>query len=236
MTEAQKKKLPSWIRDGLEKMEREKIKKEEEKERIRRTDEKKRKQREEETRLSKDPTASKFDNDLSEEEDERRESPPRKRKSRFETKETRDERRHDRARESKEEEEEESGRKRMDKAASSSMAVEKSKEEILQDNTITLRRTLTEVLLEVTKEEIAGITGEVMSKAKSKNSSRPLKTMLSGYGSDSESESERSESDDDLPSDQELRDSLKRKKKHFARLEEKIVAQCDEEEILYKQR
>merc|ERR1719469_1195110 len=80
MTEAQKKKLPSWIRDGLEKMEREKVKKEEEKERIRRTDEKKRKQREEETRLSKDPTASKFDNDLSEEEDERRESPPRKRK------------------------------------------------------------------------------------------------------------------------------------------------------------
>merc|ERR1719187_651480 len=95
MSDAQRKKLPSWIREGLEKMEKEKRKKEEDKERIRRTEEKKRKQREEEARRSKDPTASKFDDDFSEEEEERKEeSPVRKRKSRFESRESRDDREH----------------------------------------------------------------------------------------------------------------------------------------------
>ena len=62
---AARKKLPSWIREGLEKMEREKQKKAELEERARMREEKLRLRREEEERLERegggDPTRSKFD-------------------------------------------------------------------------------------------------------------------------------------------------------------------------------
>ena len=48
LNETQKKKLPAWIRAGLEKMEMDKLKKEQEEERKRRTEEKKRLRRLEE--------------------------------------------------------------------------------------------------------------------------------------------------------------------------------------------
>jgi len=67
LNETQKKKLPAWIRAGLEKMEMDKLKKEQEEERKRRTEEKKRLRRLEEaeevarTKAGKDPARSKFD-------------------------------------------------------------------------------------------------------------------------------------------------------------------------------
>merc|ERR1719225_1500792 len=71
MNDAQKKKLPSWIRAGLEKMERDKLKKEQEDERKRRFEERKRIEKlERAEELSKDPSKSKFDNANSDTEDQ----------------------------------------------------------------------------------------------------------------------------------------------------------------------
>ena len=59
LNETQKKKLPAWIRAGLEKMEMDKLKKEQEEERKRRTEEKKRLRRlEEAEEVSWQPTIS----------------------------------------------------------------------------------------------------------------------------------------------------------------------------------
>ena len=61
LNETQKKKLPAWIRAGLEKMEMDKMKKEQEEERKRRTEEKKRLRRlEEAEEVSWKPTLSIF--------------------------------------------------------------------------------------------------------------------------------------------------------------------------------
>ena len=63
LNETQKKKLPAWIRAGLEKMEMDKLKKEQEEERKRRTEEKKRLRRlEEAEEVSWQPTISIFKN------------------------------------------------------------------------------------------------------------------------------------------------------------------------------
>merc|ERR1719225_1762172 len=62
MSDAQKKKLPSWIRAGLEKMEKDKQKKEQDDERKRRFEERKRIEKLElAEEISKDPSKSKFD-------------------------------------------------------------------------------------------------------------------------------------------------------------------------------
>merc|ERR1740131_172964 len=67
LNEAQRKKLPSWIRAGLEKMEKDKQKKEQEDERRKRFEERKRQERlEQAEELAKDPAKSKFDVDNSE--------------------------------------------------------------------------------------------------------------------------------------------------------------------------
>merc|ERR1719305_1609962 len=86
LNEDQKKRLPPWIRDGLEKMERAKRKKEEEDMRKQRTDEKKKQQRlEREALAKKDPTVSKFDysgDESDEDEDMRKQRTDEKKKQR----------------------------------------------------------------------------------------------------------------------------------------------------------
>merc|ERR1719391_797323 len=206
LNEDQRRKLPPWIREGLEKMERDKRKKEEEDERKKRTEEKKRQQRLEREALSKnDPTISKFDNsDNSDDSDAERVVEKEKtkvRKSRFE--------------------EVDAPRLVLDKEPP-----KKSKEELLHELSISLRKTMTAVLLEVTSEEMSEICEEMLMKEKGRKGKPQLKSMLSGYGSNSESEDE----------DEELEKALKKKKSKFGRMENEIKENIERAEAKYKQR
>lgn len=235
LNEAQRKKLPSWIRAGLEKMEKDKLKKEQDEERKIRTENKKRMARLEVAKLSKDPASSKFDSALSDNEDgdlngspkSNQEMVKKQRKSRFD---------------------EDNGGD-VDKISTGLKPTEdisqveenrnltepsKSKEEILAEMSTNLRMLLTTLLLEVTGEEIDQISSEVLNKARIRTTSKPkLQTLLSGYGSASSS----SGSDSEEPeSDQELKSSLSKKRKHFKTIQSKILDFCDEETAAYKSR
>ena len=215
LNEDQKKKLPSWIRDGLEKMEKDKRKKEEEDYRKQRTEEKKRKRREEQEALvAKDPTRSRFDNasDGSGDED-----PPEKiaeerkpRKSRFEAAE-------------------------IPVLKISAEEPKKSKEDLLQEMSLNLRKILTTILLEVTSEEMTEMCEDVLRKETGRTNKPKLKSMLSGYGSNSDSENE-DEEENDVESDEETQKTLKKKQKKFDRMEDEIKKNCLREEARYKQR
>merc|ERR1719411_630111 len=71
---------------------------------------------------------------------------------------------------------------------------ELSKEEILEEMTFALRRAMTEILLEVTTEEMNAIATEVLKseterQAKSSARKSGLQGVMANYGSDDESES-----------------------------------------------
>ena len=235
MSDAQKKKLPSWIRAGLEKMEKDKMKKEQDDERKRRFEERKRLEKLElAEEIKKDPSKSKFDkgsdNDNDTDDDSKGEpvdgaasQKAKQRKSRFEephqTEEKEDQALEDLYKEGKDEAE---------------VTVEptlKSKEEILAEMSSQLRALLTTLLLEVTDEEIHQISGDVIEK--SLKSSKPqLQTLLSGYGSDS-SASDNSDAED---SEEELKTSLSKKRSEFKALETDIRDYCAEETASYKQK
>jgi len=227
LNEAQRKKLPSWIRAGLEKMERDKLKKEQDEERRRRVEEKKRKARLEEAKLDEDPARSKFDVGSDEEERSRSvpNSPDQKkvRKSRFD--------------ESEEVDNEVKSSLSVDVTSESlnimSPTPAKSKEEILAEMSLNLRKLMTSLLLEVTGEEIDLLASQVLEKARINNNSKPkLQTLLSGYGS----ENSDSDSDGGPESDQELKSALSKKKKNFKNIQSKILGYCDEETAAYKAR
>ena len=93
-----------------------------------------------------------------------------------------------------------------------------SKEEQLEQMGLNLRRILTAVLLEVTGTEIEDICEEVMKKEQGRNGKPQLKSMLSGYGSESNSDS----NDDDQSSDEEIKKTLKKKRNRFQKLEDTI--------------
>jgi len=202
-------------------MEKDKRKKEEEDIRKKRTLEKKRKARQEQEALvSNDPTSSKFDTDKFEDSDDDDESdeaeekevktdPRKNRKSRFEEVEA-------------------------PKLVLSREPPVKSKEELIQEMSINLRKILTTILLEVTSEEITEISEEVLRKEKGRKGKPQLKSMLSGYGSNSDSEDE--DDEDDIDSDEEIQKTLKKKKMKFTRMEDSIKENCEKEEKLYKKR
>lgn len=226
LNETQRKKLPAWIRAGLEKMETDKMKKEQDEERKKRTEEKKRLMRyqaaEEMKRDKGNPAHSKFDNNASDEENTDGEEivPKEVKKSRFHQENGTP------SRELKVEEE---------RVVETPPIVEvvKSKEEILQEMSANIRRLMTVLLLEVTAEEIEEISESVITKAKSRTTGKPgLKTMLSGYGSYSDSDTDSSEGD----SDDELKTTLKKKKKQFVNTESNILDFCEEEISAYKLR
>merc|ERR1719186_981333 len=235
LNEAQRKKLPSWIRAGLEKMEKDKLKKEQEEERRKRIEDKKRLAKLENAKLAKDPASSKFDTAISDEEDDDenggpRESPElvrRQRKSRFEEDKSAVA---DVCEKSNLKIEED----KLPQGEKVSLEPPKSKEDILAEMSTNLRMLLTSLLLEVTGEEMDHISAEVLDKARSKTNSRPqLQTLLSGYGSESSS----SDSDSDGPeSEQELKTSLSKKRKNFKNLQSKILDFCEEETAAYKAR
>ena len=246
LNDAQKKKLPSWIRAGLEKMERDKLKKEQEDERKRRFEERKRIEKlERAEELSKDPSKSKFDNANSDTEDqeygdgdERNQKTSqnsnnfsqepveevKQRKSRFEDKKKLDEQ--------LEEDFDEDDDDATKSNTVISEPIQRSRGEILEEISTQLRVLLTTLLLEVTGEEIEQISAEVVEKSRNAPNSKPqLKTLLSGYGSDSASASENSE---DEESEEAIKDSMARKKKDFRLVQSQILDYCAEETESYR--
>ncbi|KAF3422065.1 LOW QUALITY PROTEIN: hypothetical protein E2986_04494 [Frieseomelitta varia] len=280
---AKRRQLPAWIREGLEKMEKEKQKavERERQEILRKQELEARKQAEDEARAVLNPCKSKFDSDSekeTEQDDEGVRNPQvteknfertpdillRPRKSRFRDADSPDAHTHV---------------DRSPTVSSTAIATPKrTREEILQDvvniisiefiddrsfgsihyrfrSMLKVRRSLTEILLEVTNEEIGSICREVWSRTRAKvpagetpvaslNNTAPLaqitrKLGLGIYGdSNSESEEEQNEhvQAQNNDSDEELIETVKRRQQAFKKTEEEIEARLAEEDEREEQR
>lgn len=136
INDAKRKLLPAWIREGLEKMEREKQRQVE-----REREQKQREQMLEQRRQAELEALSELENA--------------KKKSKFES----------------DSEEEEPGADEQDsQSREPSPEPARSREEILQELMIAVRKNLTEILLEVTNEEIAVLAKETLAKTRRKGS------------------------------------------------------------------
>uniref|UniRef100_A0A8W8JDW4 Splicing factor, arginine/serine-rich 18 n=1 Tax=Magallana gigas TaxID=29159 RepID=A0A8W8JDW4_MAGGI len=204
---AKRKTLPAWIREGLEKMEREKQKKME-RERIEqeKKEAEKREQAEKEAMddMTNDgephvPKKSRFDSD---DEEDQSSLPPTPVKDRSRSPE-------------------------QVKRRSPSPQEFKSEEEKQMEFMMKVRKMLTEILLDVTNSEIKSVCKEVYLKEKSRASKAPAKQLtkstalasltglgLTGYGSDSDEEEEEEEEPD---SDEDLEERIRQKKEAFER-------------------
>lgn len=228
---AKRRQLPAWIREGLEKMEREKQRaverEQEQKAREAAEIEKKRLEEEELERLKAEaagqlvlPPKSKFESDSEgEEENGDREdaassSPVRK-----------------------EEADEDSAPGSEEKGAHPPL-VKKSKEEIMKEVMLAVRRSLTEILLEVTDQEIQTVSQEEFARytalqasrlnAMKASKSKALAAIASGLGLGAyESSSEDSGDEDELNdlSDHQLQEIIKRKRQEFERTSREIEAE-----------
>ena len=278
---AARKKLPPWIREGLEKMEREKQKKEEEMLRKKLREEKLRKRRAEELKIDEkrkqDPGVSKFDemNSNSESDDDihteylstsnvANDNSPKIHKQL--NKETNVKKKEDgntpsqRKRPSRFDAKQSPGDNLKDHDIDTEIEVLKetkevpkkhlTKDEILEEMSVILKRTLTEILLEVTTEDIQSTAKEVLTSAQRQKSKsvvnakiranrafkkNPISTLgLTGYGSgtdNSDSESEKSdkrsdEETSDSNSDDGLEERLRQRKRQFERTENSILDEC----------
>ncbi|XP_013773629.1 arginine/serine-rich protein PNISR-like isoform X1 [Limulus polyphemus] len=228
-----RKQLPAWIREGLEKMERERQKKIEK--------EKAKMELEQKLKTEKEDKVVAEHEVKEEEELETHSSPAQVLKSKFE---------------SDSENEEGPQQNFVSRSPSSShvgktecspptIAI-KSEEERKQEMILKVRRLLTEILLEVTNEELQICAEDVHKKAVNKAPARQLASSsalaslasglggLTGYGSNSEaSGSEDSGSED---SDEELQQKIREKKKRFALKEKEILAAIGEEEAAERER
>ena len=225
---AKRKNLPAWIREGLEKMENEKQKKLQ-KEKYALEMKELEKQREEKEKAAKEAILAQKEGNDSE--------PSLPKKSRFES----DDELSDRSRSPSR------GRSPEPspiKKRSPSPDEFKTEEEKQMEMMIKVKKTLTEVLLEVTNNEILDIAREVYNKAKTKAAKAPAKQLAKstalasitglglGYGSDSEEEEEDEDNIEDKgsdggDSDVELAETIRRKKREF---EEKMRNQAIYEE------
>merc|ERR1719361_1972642 len=245
---AARKKLPAWIREGLEKMEKEKLKKEEAELRAKLREEKLRKQRELEQAQS--PQRSKFDNMNSDEEQKDDSDDDYDSAKLFRTTDTdaMSTKRTSRFTDSKSPPsqppitnltKEVNTEDEPSPDSSPASSIHLSKEEILEEMTFVLRRTMTEILLEVTSDEMKNIATEVFAseKEKSKNKAAVARAglggvkLLSAYGnSDDENDSEDNvdgrDNDDNGDSDSDLEGKVRKKKRQFEKLEEDILANC----------
>ena len=275
---AARKKLPPWIREGLEKMEREKQKKEDELLKKKLREEKLRKRREEELNMDEkrkqDPRVSKFDdmnsNSETDEEtnneylgrsylndkdeairgkvnqdesvhkrDEGNAPSQRKRPSRFDEKVPS-------PYNTKEYDENKDVRRLVKEAPKKHL----TKDEILEEMSIVLKRTLTEILLEVTTEEIESAAKDALSSAQRQQSKSVLNAKiranrafkkntistlgLTDYGSESDKSDQDSDQSDqnsgeessDSNSDDELKERLKQRRRQFERTEDSILNEC----------
>jgi len=175
---AKRRQLPAWIREGLEKMEREKHKavERERQEILRKQEIEARKLAEDEARAVLNPSKSKFDSDSEKEtetdvettkqgNDEIERNPERSpeivvraRKSRFRDADSPDSRSLNT----------DGGNTSASPTPAASVMTKRSREDMLQDVMLKVRRSLTEILLEVTNEEIGSVCREVWSRARAK--------------------------------------------------------------------
>ncbi|XP_058825123.1 arginine/serine-rich protein PNISR isoform X2 [Topomyia yanbarensis] len=218
MTDAKRKLLPAWIREGLEKMEREKQRQEE---------------KEKEMRLREQMLAQRRQVEL----EALTELENARKKSKFES-------------DSDDEEEEEArgGDTFADNQHREASPVpHRSREEILQELMVSVRRNLTEILLEVTNEEIALVAKETLAKACRKAQAlrkTGFAALTGGLGlgiyGDSDEEDE-SESDngpndgagsdtDDEEAERNLRNTIKLRQKEFEWTAREIEDQLAQEE------
>ncbi|KAK8764591.1 hypothetical protein V5799_032797 [Amblyomma americanum] len=228
---AKRKTLPGWIREGLEKMEREKM----------RRLERERAEAERHAKLNKhsdedDPsnTKSKFDSDSDEDKEDVVDMFSDGGHARLSPKRNGAPATHEPS---------------PDDAEPVRVKEEDFKfqtpEERHQELMLKVRRMLTELLLEVTNEEIHSQAQEVFQKAVQKAPARQLRSSsalanitgglggLSGYGSDSESSSGGESGED---SDEELERSIRDKRAAFAEWEHQVTEELDEEDRRHERR
>ncbi|XP_068633920.1 arginine/serine-rich protein PNISR-like [Battus philenor] len=233
---AKRRQLPGWIREGLEKMEREKQKaierEQEKKAREEAEKEKKRLEEEELQRLKAEasgqpmlPPKSKFDSDSESEE------PMKKEKSILKT-------------EPSVQEEIPVDREVKEEPDEKPTLIKKSKEEIMQEVMFAVRRSLTEILLEVTDQEIHTVSQEELARynaaqashlnAMKASKSKALAAIATGLGLGAyESSSDSSSDEDDQRdlSDQQLQEIIKRKRQEFERTARDIEAEVRRAEL-----
>ncbi|XP_053689422.1 arginine/serine-rich protein PNISR [Sabethes cyaneus] len=224
LNDAKRKLLPAWIREGLEKMEREKLRQEEKEKEQRLREEMLERRRQAElealTELENARKRSKFESDSEEEESESVEK-------------------HDDS-----------------QNPESSPILHRSREEVLQELMVAVRRNLTEILLEVTNEEIASIAKETVAKTRRKAPTAQalrktgLASLTGGLGlgiygdSDDEDESgsDQDRNDNDASDDDEeeaermLRNAIKQRQKEFERTAREIEDQLAQEEAREERR
>ncbi|EFN80678.1 Splicing factor, arginine/serine-rich 18 [Harpegnathos saltator] len=234
---AKRRQLPAWLREGLEKMEKEKQKavERERLEILRKQELEARKQAEDEARAVLNPSRSKFDSDSDKETEQEFDTSNvrgqqsveksydrtpdivlRPRKSRF--------------RDADSPESHVVADESPTAAVSAPPVVPKlSREEIMQNIMLKVRRSLTEILLEVTNEEIGAVCRDVWSHARTKG--------LGIYGdSNSDSEEEQGEQVQNDDSDEELMETVRRRQQAFRKTEEEIEARLAEEDEREEQR
>lgn len=169
INDAKRKLLPAWIREGLEKMEREKQRQVE-----REREQKQREQMLEQRRQAELEALSELENA--------------KKKSKFE---------------SDSEEEEPGADEQESQSREPSPKPVRSREEILQELMIAVRKNLTEILLEVTNEEIAVLAKETLAKTRRKAPTAQalrktgLATLTGGLGLGMYGDSDDDEDDDE---------------------------------------
>lgn len=222
INDAKRKLLPAWIREGLEKMEREKQRQVE-----REREQKQREQMLEQRRQAELEALNELENA--------------KKKSKFE---------------SDSEEEEPGADDQESQSREPSPEPVRSREEILQELMIAVRKNLTEILLEVTNEEIAVLAKETLAKTRRKAPTAQalrktgLATLTGGLGlgmygdSDDEDDDEDDEdgsrkggrgssdgeSEDDEEVEKTLRSTIKQRQKEFEWTAREIEDQLAQEE------
>ncbi|XP_063241203.1 arginine/serine-rich protein PNISR isoform X5 [Bacillus rossius redtenbacheri] len=245
---AKRRQLPAWIREGLEKMEREKQKKLDLERQLRERETlRQRRLQEEEEALSGLapglPKKSKFDSD-SEDEPEQEAAAVQPREARSPSPSQLSGRR--RSRFSDAASPEASPRPAVEREPSPPPGPVRSQEEILQEQMLLVRRSLTEILLEVTTEQLEEVAHQVLHKFRAKAPALQLRktqalaslTGKLGLGIYGDSEEESEDSDDEpgsrrdnaVDSDQELKDQILRRKQEFSKIERDIETHLAQEE------
>lgn len=221
---AKRKSLPAWIREGLEKMEREKQRAIEKEQELRAREEaekeRKRLELEELERLKAAaagqpmiPAKSKFESESDSSDTEKEAEKPETKRSK-------------------------------EVGISKPPLIKKTKEEMMQELMLVVRRSLTEILLEVTDHEIQTVSQEELARFNSAQATRlnaakatncPALAAISsslglgGYGSSTD-ESDGEDQERDI-SDQQLQDMIKRKRADFERTSREIEAEVRRAEL-----
>ncbi|XP_055585870.1 arginine/serine-rich protein PNISR-like [Uranotaenia lowii] len=214
LNDAKRKLLPAWIREGLEKMEREKLrvaeKEKEQKQRAEALEQRRKAEMEALAEMEQANKKSKFESDSEEEDGVKDEQP-------------------------------------QGVEDNEIPATTRPRDEIIQELMVSVRKNLTEILLEVTNEEISVLAKETLVKTKRKAPTAQTlrKTGLASitgglglgiYGDSDEDEESGSDNDETANSENEeeteksLKVSIKQRQKEFERTAREIEEQIEQEE------